>query len=224
MKKAEMEAYHAAYQARMTVAREAESNGLFRAVIRAAISAWPNIDGMMQYESKYGNGEVANIWAIDAVLNYAPLLLDFRSLDALEDFFETCRRIERRTSVNAAARVADARSRLRDNHRLWTHIDAYGEVRQDELAKILGGDQDQWRWVAETWAKMGLVRRAPKGGSYLLSLSMRMGQIVSAKCPMCGKFAEAPKAMFFDELACPECRSKVLFVLSAMPTYSPAPE
>jgi len=134
-------------------------------------------------------------------------------LEALETLLKTHKRIARKFSVNSTGRLADAHSLLSYNHQLWTYIDGEREVRQDELSQALGGNQEYWKWVSETWEKMGLIRRTPRGGSFVLSLSTRMAEVVNAKCPACGMSAKAPKAMFFEELACPECRSKVLFVL-----------
>src|ERR1700677_1582987 len=132
MKKAEMESHAAVYKAHMAVADAAEGEGLYRVVIKKAIEAWPYIDGMMQYSGKYENREWSSILAIDAVLKYAQLLLDFRSLSALEQFLENCKRVERNSSLNITDKLIAAQSRLANNHRLWTHIDRFAEVRQDE--------------------------------------------------------------------------------------------
>jgi DNA-binding IclR family transcriptional regulator len=99
------------------------------------------------------------------------------------------------------------------NHRLWAYLEKHGEVRQDQLRQLLGGDQDHWRWLSESWEHMGLVSRTPEGGSYRVRLSTRMGQVVPAKCPSCGKVSEAPKAMFLEKMTCLDCNKRVLFVL-----------
>jgi hypothetical protein len=193
MKKAEMEEHAGAYDALMASARLAESQGLYRVAVDAAIAAWEHIDGMMQYGIKYEKDEFTRISAIETVLKYAPLLFDFQNLDALEQLLETRKRIEKNTSVSVVDKLATARAQMWDNHRLWGYLEKHGEVRQDQLRELLGGNQDQWRWLAESWSRMGLVKRMPEGGSYRLSLSTRMGQVVSAKCPSCGKISEAPR-------------------------------
>jgi hypothetical protein len=44
-----------------------------------------------------------------------------------------------------------------------------------------------------------------------------MGELVRGKCPECGNVDEAPKAMFLEQVACPQCRARVVFVLLAAP-------
>ena len=217
MKKSELESHRAEYDARMNSAQAAAASGLFRPALDAAMSAWDYIDGMMQYGRKYESKELASISAIDFVLQYAPLLLDSRCLDKLEHLLAEKKCIQRGTTEDQAACLAKSREQIHDNYRLWSHLEANPESRQDELRRVLGGDQDYWRSVAEAWQKMGLVRRTPDGGTYRLALTTRLGQIVSSKCPCCGEIAEAPKAMLLTKTKCPKCDLKVLFVLRPLP-------
>lgn len=213
MKKAEKEAHQAAYHSLMDKARSAEREGLYRTAVELALESWDHIDGMMQYEHKYEEREFDGISAINTVLKYAPLLLDYRSLDKLEALLKNCRRIEKNTSESLGDRHAKAKEMMWDAHRMWGHLEQHPEGRQDKLRRILGGDQDRWRSIAEAWDKMGLLHRTSEGGSYRLSLFTRMGEVVSGKCPSCGSVVRAPKAMFLEEEDCPECRATVVFVI-----------
>jgi hypothetical protein len=213
MKKSEMEEHHAAYHARMAAARAAEADGLYRAAVDAASAAWDYVDAMMQYERKYLDREFGSVPAIDLVLRYSPLLLDVKRLDALELLLKSRKRIERDTEADMAAKLRDARAKLWENHRLWSYLEDHPDARQDELRRVLGGDQDRWRWVAEAWERMGLVSRTPSGGSYRLALITRTGQVVRGKCPACGYVADAPKAMFFEPMTCPACSAEATFVI-----------
>ena len=220
MKKADMEAHHAEYHARMEAAQAAERSGMYRAAVEGAISAWEHIDGMMQYDRKYEDREFARVDAIQMVLKYAPLLLDLRKLDQLDELLAKYKRIAKNTSDDLVADLDKARSRIWANHRLWSYLEAHPESRQDELRQILGGEQDYWRWVAEAWEKMGLLCRTPERGSYRLALTTRMGQVVPGRCPSCGHVVEAPKAMLLESSTCPECRSAVVFVILSTNTNS----
>ena len=57
MKKAEMEAHAEGYRAQLHRHVTAESRGMYRAAVDAAMEAWGHIDGMMQYERKYQENE-----------------------------------------------------------------------------------------------------------------------------------------------------------------------
>lgn len=210
-----MESARDEYYARMERAHAAERDGLYRIAVEWALSAWGFIDGMMQFERRYEKKEFASVVAIDIVLRYAPLLLDSKSLDTLESLLRESKRIERITSDDMGEKLATAREQMWLNHRLWSHLEATPGARQDELRQVLGGEQHYWRDVSEIWAKMGLLKRQPDGGSYRLNFSTRMGELTHGKCPACGKVVEAPKAMFFDDLTCPQCRTSAAFVLVA---------
>lgn len=213
MTKPELEKHSDEYHALMARARAAEQQGLVCEAVEVALSSWQYIDGMMQYERKYEDEEFASVEAIDIVLEHAPLLLDFQSLDRLEVLLKDFRRIDKNTSESLADKLANGRALMWDAHRLWDHLEQHPEARQDQLRQILGGDQNKWRSIAETWENMGLVRRTPEGGSYRLALSTRMEEVVSAKCSSCGAVAKAPKAMFFEQQPCPRCGATVHFVL-----------
>ena len=224
MKKAEMEAHNSQYDDYMAAAQSAEDHGLFKGAVKAAISAWEFIDGMMQYRAKYADAKFSSIPAIDLVLKYAPLLLDSKSLDRLEQLLRERRRIARNTSEDLAEELKAARSQMWENRRLLEYLQRTPDARQEELRKILGGAQDHWRSVAEAWEKMGLIHRMSRDGFYRLSLSTRLGQVVAAKCPSCGNVSEAPKGMFLEKVACPKCRKDVYFVLIVLDTKVAARE
>jgi hypothetical protein len=224
MKKAEMEHHRAEYEASMVAARLNEQNGMYFKAVELALASWDHIDGMMQYGRRYQDKEFASIQGIDMILKYAPLLLDFASLETLASLLNSCRRIEKGTSDSMGEKLAEARERMWEAHRLWDHLEQQPGAKQDQLRRLLGGDQDRWRWMAEAWEKMGLLERRPEGGSYRLALSTRMGMVVNAKCPSCGNIARAPKAMFLERLPCTECEEKVVFVILPSETVTDSKE
>lgn len=220
MKKGDMERHQTEYRALMGKAQAAKQQGLYRKAVEFALSSWEHIDGMMQYERRYEDGEFVTIDAIDVVLDHAPLLFDFDSLNTLESLLKGQRRIDKNTSESLADQLAKARTLMWDARRMWDHLEHHPEVREDELARVLGGNKRQWRSVGIAWEEMGLLHRIPEGGSYRLALSTRMGEVISGKCPACGSVAEAPKAMLLEKTACPQCRTAVLFVLLSNDTAS----
>jgi len=215
MKKAEMEAHAAEYHKRMKKAKAAESKGLYRAAVETAISACAFIDGMMQFERKYEQVAFSTVAAIDVVIRYAPLLLDYQSLNKLAALLADYRRIERDTAADLGEMLQNARSRMWDYHRLWSYMEVHPEVDENRLCKTLGGKSEQWQMALQDWEKMGLLRRISDGSFRRLALSTRMGQVVGGKCSACGKVSEAPKRAFLEPMVCCACRSTVLFVLVA---------
>jgi hypothetical protein len=215
MTKAEMEEHNQQYHALMAQAEAALRQGLTRQAVQNALAAWDHIDGMMQYARKYEDAQFDTIPAIDLVLEYVPLLLDFRQLDKLDALLRDYRRIERDTAADVGQQLAEARERMSAAYRLWDYIEHHPDVRQAELRVALGGKQQQWADIVTAWEKMGLLRRIPDGNTYRLALNTRMGELVPAKCPECGNLTQAPKAMFLDEMPCPQCKKRALFVLVA---------
>ena len=213
MKKADMEAHYFAYVDYMKQVRHLERKGLFSKAMEKAFEAWELVDGMRQYARKYKEQEFNSVEAIEFVLKYAPMLFDFERLDCLEGMLKSCKRIEKNTSVNLAKRLSETRGIVKKAHKLWNYLEYHPETRQNQLAKLLGGDQDQWRAMAETWEKMGLLSRQKKGNSYRLNIQTRMDAITQGKCSECGSIQEAPKAMFLETLTCPDCRNNTNFVI-----------
>jgi hypothetical protein len=152
------------------------------------------------------------------VLRYAPLLLDVRPLNELEKLLASYKRVLKESFTVLTGRLTQARAHICENHRLWTHLEQNPGAEQDALRQVLGGEEERWRSVAENWERMGLLNRIPAGRSYRLTLCTRMGEIVRGKCPACGHLDEAPKAMFLEQMACPKCRARVVFVLLAAST------
>jgi len=215
MTKAEMEHHQAQYESLIAQAQAARREGLCQKAIQLALAAGEHIDGMMQYERKRDDTRFTGIGALDIVLRYGPLLLDFRSLDNLEQVLAGCRRIQKNTCVDYEQELAKAKARMWQNHKFWDHLERNPECRQDELRQRLGGDQEDWRRTAEMWEDMGLLRRSPEGGSYRLALMTQMREVVKAKCPSCGKVTEGAKAEFLGELSCCACKENVLLVILA---------
>jgi len=213
MTKAEMERHSTQYQTVLTDVRHAIQAGDYKKGIALAISAWDHIDGMMQYERKYGGHESVDVEAIDTVLKFAPILFDFESLDKLESLLKNQRRIEKNASANLTNLRVKATELMWDLHRLWGHLEHNPGQRQDELGRTFGGDQDRWRGLAETWEKIGLLSRIPEGDSYRLSFSTRMDEPALAKCPSCAAVGKAHKSQFLNEVSCPKCHTVVSFVL-----------
>jgi len=215
MTKAEMQFHDEQYGARVSDARKAAESGLYRAAVSAAFVACEHIDGMMRFQSRHDGDDFYTLSAIDIILKYAPLLLDRKSLIDLENFLKENKRIAKNISSDLANHLENARGKIWTNHCLWSHLQQNTGIRQGLLRRALGGDQDYWRSVIDSWSEMGLVRRKTCGGSYVVELSTRLGRVVRGKCPSCGRVSEAPKAMFLEENKCPECKSDVYFVLLA---------
>lgn len=214
-KKAELAAERDEYDRLLAAARSSLAAGMFQEVVRHSLAALPFVDGMMEYRRRFEDAEFKSVTAIDNILRYAPLIFSQSSLNMLEETLRAQKRIDRNATDDLAGRLAEAKREVWLNHRLWTHLEQSGQARQDELRLTLGGDQEYWRWTCEAWEVMGLLNRSPSRGSYILSLKTRSGEVVRAKCSTCGKAQEAPKAMFFEELACPECRTTCFFVILA---------
>ena len=219
--KVEMESHRAKYQEVMASARLALRKGQHDEAVTIAASSWMYIDGMMQFERKYENREFSNIEAIDVVLDFAPLLFHSQVLDDLESLLKSQRRIDRDASDDLAGSLANARARMWDAYRLWNHIERNDECRQDELRTALGGDQDQWRSIAEAWERFGLILRISDRNSYRLSIATRIDGEALAKCPSCGAMIKGSMYKLLDAIDCPKCRAKGIFVfLSRLPGVS----
>lgn len=215
-KKAELETDTKRYYAQVEEMRKAHKRGDYERAVGFAASAWDNVDGMIQFERRFENRSERNsLPCVDYALLYAPLLFDVQTLDTLSILLRTQKRVDKDTVADLAARLDGAYTLMKEAHRLWDHLERHERAEQAALRNELGGEQERWRWLAEKWESMGLVKRFPNRGSYLLSLSTRMESKVKAKCFACGVIAKAPKARFWEKNTCPKCNSVVYFVIIA---------
>jgi len=212
MKKDEMLGHYRLYHQLLKDARALESQGQFGAAIAKAREAWGHADGMMQCGRKYNDEDYSSLEAVEIVLKHAPLVFDFDSLNQLQGLLKSIRRIEKNTEENLADRLRASQELMRAAHKLWNCLETEPGIRQDQLRRILGGDQDQWRKIAESWERMGAIIREKEGGSYRLYFRTRMEATVPAKCSSCGFSHKAQKSMFLEKQDCPRCRTKSEFV------------
>lgn len=215
--KAELEQDCVEYNRHLDLARNALQQGDIIQAVEAAVASWPFIDGMMQFERKYGGREFDTIAAIEIVLKIAPLVFDRQNLDRLEQLLREKKRIDKNTNADLANKLAEARRLMREAHRLWCHVEQQPNCRQDELRRILEGDQDRWRQIAEAWHGFGLLRKTPEANTYRLGFITNMEDHVSGKCPACGIIGKARKEKFLESAACPKCKETVHFVIIASP-------
>jgi len=139
MTKAELERHRDQYQLWVSKARAAAHQGSYREAVELAVSSLDSVDGMMQYERKYGDAESVNVEGIEIVLRCAPPIFHFHSLDSLESLLKAQRRIERNASGDIPGGLREARAVMWDAHRLWSHLERHPDCRQDELCGALGG-------------------------------------------------------------------------------------
>jgi hypothetical protein len=212
-KKDELRADRNRHVGLMRKVRAAHCDGRFQEAVELAVKALNNVDGMMQYESRFGDrSEYSSVDSIDYILRYAPLLFDLNSLERVAVVLKSQRRIDKNTTTDLATRLEVAESQMWEAHRLWDDLEEHGEVRQDELRQRLGGDQDEWRRMAETWEQMGVVQRTPDGGSYRVTITTCLGDTIRGKCPSCGVTGKATRERFLEEIKCPKCQATVHFV------------
>lgn len=213
--KSELEAHRFRYNALISQARAALDDGHYSKAVEIASTSWQYVDGMMQYERRYEEKEFENIEGVDIVLDYAPLLFKFEKLDELDTLLKSQRRIDKNASDDLAAKLADARSRMKDAYRLWDCLERQASAQQSELRAALGGNQDQWRKLVESWSRMRILRQEPVDSSYRLSFVTRLDEPIEAKCFSCGAVSNAPKRDFLLDRSCESCNQTGPFVLLA---------
>lgn len=213
MRKEEMAEASEQYAALIDAAGACVGVGLFREALENAVAACDHIDGMLQYARKYEDREFDTIEALDLILAYAPLLLDYRKLNFVEQKLKECRRIERDTKADVRAQLSAARKLLWDAHRLWSHLEENPGCRDHDLKAAPSAAPNDSAGILAAWRKMGLVRCASEGDTVRFTLTTRMAELVRGKCSRCGECTEAPKAIFLSPLSCPSCSARSWFVI-----------
>jgi len=99
LKKSELENQRDQYDAFMLKANQAFQAAAYWQGLEFAGSALEYVDGMMQHAAKYDSASFSNVSAIEAILKFAPILLDTERLDDLQTLLREQRRIKRNISV-----------------------------------------------------------------------------------------------------------------------------
>jgi hypothetical protein len=169
---------------------------------------------MMQFERRFEKRtDRDDVDSIHYVFRYAPLLFDHSGLDNICQLLKSQRRLDKNTAADFVQEAEKAYALMWDAHRLWAIIEVEHDVAQDKLRTKLGGDQDRWRWIAETWEQMGIIRRVPERGSYRMSFVTRLAAHIRGKCSGCGAVGTATSERFLEPMSCPKCNSSSTFVI-----------
>lgn len=210
-----MEYHHGEYNALISKARRAYQQWHYAEALHAAITSWPHIDGYMQFERRYGQGDVRRVDGLELALDLAPLLFDFESLDKLNSFLKSQRRIERNACNDWSSRITNARLLLREAHALWDRLEN-STCAPPTVNAGSSVSPDCWPLILQSWEKIGVIRRNAQNGDLGFELATDFQSPTVAKCPSCGAVARAPKSKFLDEQQCPRCRNRYSFVLLAL--------
>lgn len=211
--KAEMEEHRVFYHRLIEMAEAAEKQHDYRKVVQLAVTSLQYVDGMMRFEQKYEDREFERISAIDLILEYAPLMFDSESLNAVESLLKSKRRIDRDTSDDLAEKLRYARRVMWNAHRVWNDIEHHPEVRFESNRTTAGEFEASADRIVGEWQRMGIIRSSDPRLPGQFSFCTRLDESVLAKCPSCGAIARAAKTRFMTQIACPKCRARDLFVI-----------
>ncbi len=215
MSKARLGTERMDYDEHMRLASQAEAIGDYAGAIGHAIDAWDHVDAMMKYERKYEEAEFKSVPCVDTVVRLAPFIFDIESLESARTLLKEQRSVERHTSDDLGARVAAAIDLMWEARRLWSQIESNPGTLQGDLRELLGGDQDMWRSLVDSWETMGAVIRTKVGRSHRLRLATDTGASAQARCSRCSTLAEAERSLFYAERTCQACGHHVMFVISS---------
>jgi hypothetical protein len=209
--KAELSAERDKYSELLAQAKFAELNNDVVRAVELAVESLPYIDSMMQFERKYEKRTFDRIEAIDVILKFAPLLLDLRALNALDETLKTQKRIDKNADADLAADWASARKTLLGAWAVWTCLETPAAKERSDV-KIHLLDRKTVGRIIEHWVRWGLVQRDLVDGRLTAKLSTNLSETVACKCSDCGAVARAAKSMLLSEVPCPHCRSTSIFV------------
>ena len=211
MVKAEMQAHRASYYELLGKAQDTLLEGLVPEAVAYAVRSLVYVDGMMQFERKYEERQFASIDAIDLILSHAPFIFDLPSINQVAALLKSQRRIEKNTSVDFKAALAESLGFMWCAYHLWNYLERNGACDDENLSRVLGGTDEQRRAVVEACIAIGTISRS--GDSpHRLRLTTRIDDKVHGKCPNCGASGKSAKSNFLEEHHCPRCKSLVSFV------------
>lgn len=216
MNRAEMEEHWRQYMSLITDARRAEKHRLFTQVVALCRESWDHLDGMLRCERSRNETTTNRLDGVLLVLKYAPPLLDFESLDVLEQLLRAKRRIANASEANLNNALESARYAMRCAHGIWNHLERHRECSLDTLNRSFPDDSDTWRKIVAAWESMHVICRSTTTDAASIRFGSWADETIEAKCPHCGSRCTLPRASRFDESPCPHCtRDSTLCLLDS---------
>jgi hypothetical protein len=215
MSKARLEEAQSRYDHFVELAMSARRSGNISQAIAHAKAAWPYLPDMMKFEQKYEGRSFASFECIDLVLRYAPLMLDFASLDQLGEFLKKEKSVDRIATDDLAERLQAAREQLSECFRLWRSLEREPDWTLQQHLTRLGQPQAKWTEYLQSWRDLGFVFVDLRRFHSPIRLKISLGSIVDAHCTGCGEPASAPKRTFFSPMSCTACGTVSHFIIDA---------
>jgi hypothetical protein len=212
--KADLESDHRLYRGAICKMQRAIEERDYLLSIRHAKYAWQHIDGMIQYESRYlDRGDFANIECVGHVLQFAPIVFDKESLEALSMLIKSTRRVDRCTPVDLADELAKALQLLSHTHGVWCHIENHQPCVIEECRAAFQGDDSDFYRCLRIWRELELIDQYLEDNRQCLKILTFGDSQVRAKCSACGVLAQGLLSQFLNEDACPLCQENAEIVL-----------
>jgi hypothetical protein len=211
-KKVELEVAYESYQALILQAREAKKAGQYDRAIDLAMQCWVHVDFMMRYAQKYQDHEFDSLECIDLVLELAPPLFHFEALDKLAALLKEQRRIDKQASADLAGKLAEARARMWEAHRVYAFLEAVPGMSEKRLRETFAKDSARIQGLVAVWETTGLVRRDSDDIESEIELRTTLQMPVQAKCSACGQVRIAPRGNLLSFAHCARCEGLVVFV------------
>lgn len=210
--KAELEIDACQHTALMNETRMLHASGKILPSVRMAVSAWPHVDGMLQYERRFGDRQATRaIDSIDFVLSYAPVTFDAEALTELEGLLKSQRRIVKSASTDLVQRLVDAKTLMWSAYSVWTHLERYEGFDLQELESVLGHDI-RWHGVVQTWQHLGMVVCIDAGGRQIVRLATQLNGSLLACCGQCGVRRPMLLTEYLAPIDCQACGCSTFFV------------
>jgi hypothetical protein len=210
-RKSKLESDFHHYSTLLANMRQFKKANRFQEALTFAIASLDYIDGMMQFDRKFGKqSQFHSIDTIDFVLKHAPMLFDVESIDNVEALLKAKRTIEKNTTANLAELITAARSSVWEAYRLWTLFEQATTVTEEHF-----GREPSLRSIMKFWMKVGLVHQTSTEGDSSYELTTQLTDKVRGKCPLCGATGSGTKVRLLEKITCPKCKEHVSFVLLA---------
>lgn len=200
-------------------ARRLHAEGEMLAAVSMAVSGWPYIDGMLQYERRFGDRHATRIIdSIELVLVLAPLTFDIESLEGLGELLRTHRRIASSSASDLNQRLVDARALLWDAYDIWDQLEREGEVSWNTLLAARACATDAVERLLRDWDEMGLASWIVRDNVKFVRLANSFDTRVNGTCPECGAVFQCPKSHCLKRRLCKRCDRRSLLVITSPAT------
>lgn len=164
----------------------------------SAVKGLPHLWDAVGYQRRYLQVEQPPLSTVEVICRYAPPLFARRELDAVEEWWNSGKRSDKKVYAAVATELASAQRAMTLAARLWDAADGKTSLSRDTDDKVA-------KHIIGTWTAMGVVSLQRSNGATVSRHVTQIDGRVQGKCASCGTSRQFVLLEVMGSSTCERC-------------------